>query len=78
MTDEEKKELDKLTKKELIDLLDEYREDAAKQRERERKDIIDKFFHGGRDPEEEKGGGEDPFDLKGNSAFQELKKRYSR
>ena len=74
MTDEEKKELGKLTKDELISLLGEFREDAEKQRAAEKRAIIEKFFHA--PPEKEDDPDEnDVFDLASNEAFKKLKKK---
>ena len=75
MTDDERKELKKLTQDELIDLLDEYREDAEKQRAAEKREIMSRFFHGS-PPEEEEPQSDDPMDLERNAAFQALKKKY--
>lgn len=75
MTEEEKKELEKLKKEDLIDMVGGLREDVAKEKDKfakERKDIIEKFLNGSSDapaPEE------DADDLSKNAAFQKLKKK---
>lgn len=79
MTEEEKKELKKLSQDELIELLDGVREDAEKQRAADKKAIMEKFLHGGRASEDEAGdddGGDDVFNLEKNKAFQRLKKKF--
>lgn len=76
LTDDERKELGKLTKEELIEALGQYRDDAERARKADRAEVLKKFFNGSenedRDAEEED---EDIFDLSKNKAFQELKKR---
>lgn len=74
MTEEEKKELEKLKKEDLIDMVGALREDVAKEKEtfaKERKDIIEKFLKG---PEKTEAEDKDD-DLSKNAAFQRLKKK---
>lgn len=78
ITDEEREKLKKLSADELIDMVGTLREDAERNEKTardERKKIMEEFLNGGdKDDEEEKSGG-DLFDLKGNEAFQKLKKK---
>ena len=74
MTEEEKKELEKLKKEDLIDMVGALREDVAKGKEtfaKERKDIIEKFLKGSDAPATE----DKDDDLSKNAAFQRLKKK---
>lgn len=74
LSEEEKKELEKLKKEDLIDMVGALREDAAKEKEtfaKERKDIIEKFLKGSDAPTNE----DKDDDLSKNAAFQRLKKK---
>ena len=82
MTDEEKKELEKLEKGELIDLLDQFKADAEAKRAADKRAIIEKFFgssssskKSGVDEEEDE---DDPLDLSQNEAFKKLKNKINR
>ena len=89
MTDEEKKELEKLDKGELIDLLDQYKADAEAKRAADKRAIIERFF--GSSPsskkakdkddgenEDEEDDDADPLDLSKNEAFKKLKQKINR
>lgn len=74
LTEEEKKELEKLKKEDLIDMVGALREDAEKEKEKfakERKDVIEKFLNGSSEAPAQ----EDTDDLSKNEAFQKLKKK---
>ena len=75
LTEEEKKELEKLKKEDLIDMVGALRDDVAKEKDKfakERKDVIEKFLNGSSDAPAPEGGADD---LSKNAAFQKLKKK---
>lgn len=76
LSEEEKKELEKLKKEDLIDMVGALRDDAAKEKEifaKERKDVIEKFLNGSSDAPPTPEDKDD--DLSKNAAFQRLKKK---
>ena len=76
LSEEEKKELEKLKKEDLIDMVGALRDDAAKEKEtfaKERKDVIEKFLKGS--PDAPATENKDDDDLSKNAAFQRLKKK---
>lgn len=78
MTDEERADLKKLTVDELIDVLDQYREDAEKQRKADHEAIVKRFLNGdGGRVDTSETATDDPFNLNENEAFKRLKKIFS-
>ena len=78
MTDEEKKELKKLSVDDLIGVIDELRDSAAKQIEAEKRAIVSRFIGGsGKIAESEVQDISDEPTLDEIPAFQRLKKRFS-
>lgn len=78
MTDEEKKALQGLSQDELIDMLDTLRTEATKNREQDKKAVIDRFLNGSKTAEADEDVEEaDVFDLEENKAFQRLKKKFN-
>lgn len=77
MTDEEKKELAKLSKEELIEQIGDMKEAYDKQQAAERREIIEKFFGGAKTGKEEpEDDDDDVLDLSKNQAFQDLQKKF--
>lgn len=77
MTDEEKKELAKLSKEELIEQIGNMKEAYDKQRDAEKREVIEKFFGGAKTGKEEpEDDDEDVLDLSKNQAFQDLQKKF--
>lgn len=76
MTEEEKRELQKLDKEDLIDMLDSLRTDAEKQRAADKKEVIDRFL-GRKSQIVEEDDENDLFDIRKNAAYARLSKKFS-